>query len=44
MSCDLPDLPYVGHLPGHEVPSLIVFLGGPDGTPAPHDFRGYFCI
>ena len=35
VGCHLPDLPYVGHLPGHEVPSLIVFLGGSDGQPAP---------
>ena len=35
VGCHLPDLPYVGHLPGHEVPSLIVFLGGRDGMPVP---------
>ena len=35
VGCHLPDLPYVGHLPGHKVPSLIVFLGGSDGQPAP---------
>ncbi len=35
VGCHLPDLPYVGRLPGHNVPSLIVFLGGSDGQPAP---------
>ena len=35
VSCHLPDLPYVGHLPGHNVRSLILFLGGSDGQPAP---------